>query len=127
MTLSYKFRGCVFGCFPPHHHAAADVSAVAAAGAVQVPPPAPQQPCNGAGLQDQKHATPMVSAKGQCEDEEGGPIFHLLSGKPDPPNKNKWGPSKFVLLSGQSSEEEEEEDDEYDLDEEEEEELVQTP
>ena len=54
-------------------------------------------------------------------------FFHLLSGKPDPPNKNKWGPSNFVLLSGQSSEEEEEEDDEYDVDEEEEEELVQTP
>ncbi len=71
----------------------------------------------------------MVSAKRQCEDEEGGPIFHLLSGKPDPPNKNKWGPSNFVLLSGQSSEEEEEDDDdEYDVDEEEEEEeLVQTP
>ena len=67
----------------------------------------------------------MVSSKRQCEDEEGGSIFHLLSGKPDPPNKNKWGPSNFVLLSGQSSEEEE--DDEYDVDEEEEEELVQTP
>ncbi len=68
----------------------------------------------------------MVSAKGQREDEEGGPMFHLLSGKPDPPNKNKWGPSNFVLLSGQSSEEEED-DDEYDVDEEEEEEeLVQT-